>query len=173
MKETLSFPGLGLEFNINPIAFHIGSRPVYWYGVIIAVGFLLAMLYVTKRANTFGVNADKAFDVTIIAVLLGIVGARVFYVAFSWDDFRGNIKKMLTISDGGLAIYGGIIFGLIGMIIACKIFKVKLLPMLDLAVGGLFIGQAIGRWGNFTNIEAFGGNTTLPWGMTKIGRAHV
>lgn len=167
MEQTISFPGLGLEFSIDRVAFHIGSRPVYWYGVLIALGFLLAVFYVMGKAKTFGLDSDRAFDVTFITVVLGIIGARLFYVAFMWDDYKDNLKSIFIVSNGGLAIYGGIIFGIIGVWIGCRARKVKTLPMYDLIVGGVFIGQAIGRWGNFINMEAFGSNTSLPWGMTS------
>lgn len=170
MTQTLIFPKLGLTFNLDRVAFHLpgflGNRPIYWYGIIIAVAFLAAMFYIMKRSNTFGLDADRVFEVAFVAIILGIIGARLYYVLFSDIDYWSNPADIFKIWEGGLAIYGGIIFGLLGIIITCKIRKVKLLPMLDLTVAAVLLGQAIGRWGNFINIEAFGSNTTMPWGMT-------
>lgn len=167
MSETLSFPGLGLELQMDRVAFNLFGYPIYWYGVIIAVAFLLGALYVMKRVKCFGLDADRVMDVVLGGVLLGIVGARLYYVLFSWDTYRDAPLRIFDIRSGGIAIYGGIIGALIGAMLLCKWRKVKLLPVLDLATAALFLGQAIGRWGNFVNAEAFGSNTTAPWGMTS------
>lgn len=106
-------------------------------------------------------------DLLFACVLIGIVGARLYYVVFSWDMFRDDLWRIFNLRQGGVAIYGGIIFGALAAVLLSKRMKIRLLPALDLMVGGLLLGQAIGRWGNFTNIEAFGSNTTLPWGMTS------
>lgn len=167
MSEILSFPALGLEFELNRVAFSVGGRPVYWYGIIIALAFLAAASYVLTRTRAFGLDNDRVMDVILGAVVLGIIGARLYYVAFEWDTYAKNPISIINIREGGIAIYGGIIGGAIAMAVMCKWRAVKLLPMLDLAAGGLFIGQAIGRWGNFVNMEAFGSNTTVVWGMTS------
>ena len=164
---TLSFPGLGLEFTLNPIAFSIGPIQVHWYGLIIAVGFLLAMLVLMKRSRTFGLDPDRTFDITLLSVAVGLVGARAYYVVFNWQEFAGNPAKIIRVWDGGLAIYGGLIFGMLTAILLCRKWKTPVLPMLDAAGVSLLLAQGIGRWGNFVNIEAFGSNTTLPWGMTS------
>lgn len=165
MTDTISFPGLGLEFDVNRIAFSIGSIDIYWYAVIIATGFLLAMVFLFKNAKRFGVDSDRAIDVIFFAMIFGIIGARAYYVAFQWDMYKDNLMEILNIRGGGLGFYGGIIGGVIGLIIGCKLREQKILPFLDLAGGAVLIGQGIGRWGNFVNSEAFGSNTTLPWGM--------
>lgn len=167
MSETVSFPGLGLEFNMDRVAFTLFGRSIYWYGIIIAVAFLLGALYVMKRVKTFGLDSDRVMDVVLGGVLLGIVGARLYYVLFSWDTYKDNPVRIFDIRAGGIAIYGGVIGALVAAVIICKWRKVKLLPALDLAAAALFLGQAIGRWGNFINVEAFGSNTTAPWGMTS------
>jgi phosphatidylglycerol:prolipoprotein diacylglycerol transferase len=167
MSEVLSFPGLGLEFEINRIAMTVAGRPIYWYGVLIALAFLAAASFVLMRARAFGLDGDRVMDVVLGSVLVGIVGARVYYVIFRWDSYADDLMKVFYIWEGGIAIYGGIIGGVLAAILICKWRRVKLLPMLDLAAGGILLGQAIGRWGNFVNIEVFGGNTTLPWGMTS------
>ncbi len=166
MTNTVSFPGLGLEFELDRVAFSVGSIDIYWYAVIIACGFLLAMLFVFKYAKSFGVDPDRVVDVVCFALILGIIGARAYYVAFAWDNYKDNLMEIFNLRAGGLAFYGGIIGGVLGIIIGCKLRAQKLLPFLDLAGGAVLIGQGIGRWGNFVNCEAFGSNTNLPWGMT-------
>lgn len=161
---NVTFPGLGLEFDINPIAF--GN--VRWYGVIIACGLLLAVIYGYVSAPRFNVDKEKLLDCVIVGVITGIIGARLYYVAFRWEDYSGDLIKILKINEGGLAIYGGIIGGLLGGSIVAKIRKVKISAILDVAVLGFLIGQGVGRWGNFFNQEAFGTTTDLPWGMVSI-----
>lgn len=167
MSEILSFPGLGLKFSMSRVAFHLFGRPVYWYGIIIAVGFLAGILYAMKQSKRFGLNQDKMIDVVLGGVIGGIIGARLYYVLFTWDNYKGDLVSVFKIWEGGLAIYGGIIGAFLTGVLICRIRKVKMLPMFDLAAGGLILGQAIGRWGNFVNMEAFGSNTNLPWGMTS------
>jgi phosphatidylglycerol:prolipoprotein diacylglycerol transferase len=167
MAEVLSFPGLGLEFEIDRIAMTVAGRPIYWYGVIIALAFLAAASFALMRARAFGLDGDRVMDVVLGSVLAGIVGARIYYVIFRWDSYAENLMSVFYVWEGGIAIYGGIIGGVLAAVFICKWRRVKLLPMLDLAAGSVLLGQAIGRWGNFVNIEVFGGNTTLPWGMTS------
>ena len=167
MNSIVSFPGLGLEFELNRVAFHIGSIPVYWYGILIATGFILAILYASRRAKEFGIDADRMLDVVLGGAIGGIVGARAYFVLLRWDYYGQNLDQIFNTRSGGMAIYGGIIGGVLIGYLMCRIRKVKALPALDLAAGGFLIGQCIGRWGNFVNIEAFGGNTGLPWGMAS------
>lgn len=167
MNSPISFPGLGLTFKIDPVAFTLFGADFYWYGVIIAVGLALAILYAFSQMKRFGIDSNRAVDVIFVGTIAAIVGARLYYVAFQWDMFKDDLSSILFTRDGGMAIYGGIIGALIFGLLMCKIRKVKMLPMLDITGLGLLIGQAIGRWGNFVNQEAFGGNTTLPWGMTS------
>lgn len=164
--HTVSFPKLGLEFNINPNALQIGNFRITWYGIIIAVGILLAMLMAFRNAKRFGVNADKLVDVVLGGLIGGVVGARLYFVIFSWDQYKDNLSSIWHTWEGGMAIYGGVIGAfLVGMIVA-RCHKMRVLPVLDLASLGFLIGQGVGRWGNFVNGEAFGCNTSLPWGMT-------
>ncbi len=167
MTDLISFPGLGLEFEINRVAFSIGSIDIYWYAVIIATGFLLAMFFAFKYAKVLGIDPDRVVDVVFFAMIIGIIGARLYYVAFQWDMYKDNLSEIFNIRGGGLGFYGGIIGGIIGLIIGCRVRDQKILPFLDLAGGAVLIGQGIGRWGNFVNSEAFGCNTNLPWGMTS------
>lgn len=167
MTDLISFPGLGLEFEVSRVAFSLGSIDIYWYAVIIATGFLLALTFAFKNAKRFGIDEDRIVDVIFFAMIFGIIGARLYYVAFQWDMFKDNLIEILNIRGGGLGFYGGIIGGALGLIIGCKVRDQKVLPFLDIAGGAVLIGQGIGRWGNFVNSEAFGSNTTLPWGMTS------
>jgi len=167
---TVSFPGLGLEFQLNRVAFHVGSWPVYWYGVIIAAGFLLAVMYCSRQAPRFGIRQDDIIDMLFFAVPLSIIGARVYYIIFYPELYRRadgswDFGAMVRIWDGGLAIYGGVIMAVITLLVFCKVRKIKFLAFADLGSYGMLIGQMVGRWGNFVNIEAHGGPTDLPWRM--------
>lgn len=167
--NTVSFPLLDLSFDINRVAFSIGELKVYWYGIIIAVGFMLAVLYAYKRADKFGIVSDKVADVAIFGIIGGVIGARLYYVIFSWEKFKDDFWGIFEIWEGGIAVYGGLIGGIIAGAIVCKVQKIKFTAMLDVAVIGFLIGQGIGRWGNFVNVEAYGApmQTNLPWGMTS------
>ena len=167
MTDLISFPGLGLQFEVNRVAFSIGSIDIYWYAILIATGFMLALVFCFKNFPKFGVDPDRAIDVVFFAMIFGIIGARLYYVAFQWDMYKDNLMEIFNIRGGGLGFYGGIIGGIIGLIIGCKLRGQNVLAFLDVAGGAVLIGQGIGRWGNFVNSEAFGSNTTLPWGMTS------
>ena len=164
MTNLVQFPGLGLEFELNRVAFHIGGISIYWYGVCIAVGLCLALIFAFRHSIEFGVDPDSMVDVILIGVVLGIISARAYYVAMAPFKYE-SIWDMIAIRDGGLAIYGGIIGSFLFGGLACKWRGVPVLPMFDLTAMGFLIGQCCGRWGNFFNQEAFGCNTTLPWGM--------
>lgn len=167
MSEIVSFPKLGINLSVPQVAFSIGSFDIYWYAVIIAIGASLALLYGLRKCKNYGVNSEKLVDVVIVGLFGAIIFARLYYVIFSWDSFRNNIMDTFNIRDGGIAIYGAIIGAILFGCIMAKIIKVKILPLLDIAGLGFLIGQCIGRWGNFFNVEAFGVNTSLPWGMTS------
>lgn len=167
MTELVQFPGLGLEFNINRIALELGPLTITWYGIFAATAICIAMIYIYKRAHTFGVDGDKMVDIIIFTVFGGIVGARAYFVAFKWDQYKDNLLDVFKIWEGGIAIYGGIIGGFLVILFMTRKMKMKLFPVLDLVTAPLLLGQAIGRWGNFVNVEAFGSNTTMPWGMTS------
>ncbi len=164
LTNLVQFPGLGLEFTINRVAFSIGGIHIYWYGVCIAVGLCLALVFAFRHCQEFGVDPDAMVDVILIGVVLGIASARAYYVVMAPFEYE-SIWEMLAIRDGGLAIYGGIIGSFLFGGLACKWRGVPVLPMFDLTAMGFLIGQGCGRWGNFFNQEAFGCNTTLPWGM--------
>ena len=153
------FDGLGVSFNIPSVAFTIGGYEVHWYGIIIAFGFALAVLYGGRTAYKWKMSLDGMTDVLIWGTLFGIVCARLYYVVFEWDYFSQNPGEIIAIWHGGIAIYGGIIGALIGGYIGAKIGKIDFANLLDVGALGLLIGQGIGRWGNFFNQEAFGTNT--------------
>lgn len=165
--EILRFPGLGWEIPISRVAVSIGSLEIYWYGVIIAVGFGLGLWVYLSHNRSCGIHPDEGLDIILWSMLGAIVGARAYYVVFQWDHYKDNLKEIFNLRGGGLAIYGGIIGALIVAFIVCRSKKLPMLPVADAAFPGVMLGQAIGRWGNFFNMEAFGTNTTLPWGMTS------
>lgn len=168
MIYHVQFPGLGLELTVDRVALSIGEFNIYWYGVLIAAGMLLAMAFAFRYAVDFGIDADHLVDVVCIGTVMAIICARAYYVAFAPFEYE-SIWEMLDIRQGGIAIYGGIIGAFVFGGLAAKWRKIPILPLFDL-VGICFpIGQGIGRWGNFVNQEAFGCNTTLPWGMYSEG----
>ena len=167
----ISFPGLfgDWEFNPDPIAIHIGHG-VYWYGIILACAMLAGMFLCMKQAKRFGLTEDNVLDLVLWAVPCCILGSRIYYVIFYLDLYRnadGSLDwgRIVAIWDGGLAIYGTVIAGVIVVLIFTKVKKLRFAAMTDLAVMGLLLGQIIGRWANFINREAFGGLTELPWRM--------
>ncbi len=170
--KMVTFPGLGWQFQLNPVLWSITENfGVHWYGLIIAVGFLLAVVWCCRQCDRFGIKEDTIFDMLIFAVPLAIIGARLYYVVFEWEryyvpgDWGATLVKIIRIWDGGLAIYGGIIAAALTVLVFSKVKKVRFLPFADLGCMGLFIGQCVGRWGNFVNVEAFGSVTDLPWRM--------
>ena len=169
MNQTVSFPGLGLEFHFNNVAFHIASKPIYWYGILIMLGVILAVAYASARSRQFGIRQDDLYDAVLFAVPLGIVCARIYYVIFEWEQYKDNLSEIFATWHGGLAIYGGIIGGIIVIVVLCKVKKIYVMDMLDLFASAVPIGQILGRWGNFFNCEAYGSSTTLPWRMV-IGK---
>ncbi len=167
----ISFPGLfgDWEFNPSPVAINFGNG-IYWYGIIICLGLILAVLFCARKAKQYGLNEDNVYDLIIWEIPLCVIGARLYYVIFYLDLYRNsdgslNFSRMIAIWDGGLAIYGAVIVAFAVLFIFCRIKKLSFGAFADLGVMGLLIGQSIGRWGNFMNREAFGGETTLPWRM--------
>ena len=161
-ESEISFPGLGI-FGLNPPAsFTIFGRTIYFYGVLIALGFLLAILYCTSNSKKFGIRADDFYDMTLLLIPLSLVCARIYYVMFRLDEFAGRpLLSYLAVWEGGIAIYGGIFGGVLAIWLVCRHKKIHVAAMLDLAVFGVLIGQIIGRWGNFINREAFGEETNI------------
>jgi phosphatidylglycerol:prolipoprotein diacylglycerol transferase len=155
----------------NPIAFTAFGIEVRWYGILIALGILLATLVVYKRAPQHGIDSDKTLDFILICLPLGVVGARLYYVLFNWQYYEGDFLKIINTRAGGLAIHGGLLLGLLSAAILCKIWRLKPLNILDLSMPAVALAQAVGRWGNYFNSEAHGGPTNLPWGIMVDGQA--
>ena len=159
--SVISFPMLGgLKLN-PPSYFLLFGRPIYFYGVLIGLGFLLAILFCARRAKRFGLKEDDIYDVAIWLIPCSILGARLYYVFFRLDYYLQHPEELFAIHNGGLAIYGGVIAGVITVILVCRKKKIPVGAMLDNLCYGLLIGQIIGRWGNFMNREAFGAETTV------------
>lgn len=170
MRSTISFPNLGLSFEINRAAFSIGGIEIYWYGLIIAAGMALAIIYGMREFKRCGLKQDDLFNMFIICLPVAIVCARLYYVAFSFDEFKDNLLSIFDIRSGGLAVYGSLIGVILVIVIYCLKKKINLRLVLDILAVGFLIGQSIGRWGNFVNAEAYGSTTTLPWAMTIVTR---
>ena len=160
----VKFAGIAQEFEVSSIL-DLGFTQVRWYGAIIAFGFLLAVLFGGRTAYVWEINLDKMIDVLLFGTIGAIVGARAYYVAFKWDYYSVHLSESPKIWHGGMAIYGGIIGGLLMAFIVCKIEKINIYNLLDMVGISLLIGQGIGRWGNYANQEAFGGLTYKNFGM--------
>ena len=173
MEHIIGFPGLGLEFTISRVAVTILGRDIFWYGLIICVGFFVAALYLSRKTEQFGYTQDHLYDLLLLCVPIAIVGARLYYVIFEWEQYRERPLEIFAIWHGGLAIYGGIIAAMLTIVVYGRVKRLNIPGMLDVAAPGLLIGQAFGRWGNFVNAEAFGGPTDLPWGMVIDGAPPV
>lgn len=154
---------------MNPVAFSIFGLEVRWYGILMVLSFIIAGALLQHWGKKAGYKEDDLLDLTLVVILSAIVGARAYYVAFSWDYYQGDIFKILNIRGGGLAIHGGILGGMIGGYIFCRRRKLNFRQLIDFIAPGLILGQAIGRWGNFFNQEAHGGPTNLPWAITVAG----
>ena len=166
-QNQVIFPKLGIDITINDTAFTLFGLEIKWYGLLITLGMLLAMIYCFSQMKKYGIDPDRAIDAVIGGIIGGLIGARAYYVIMQWEDYAGNWKSIFNIRNGGLAIYGGIIGAVIVGGLVAKLRKVKLLPLLDVASMGFLLGQGIGRWGNFTNQEAFGYNTDNIFGMSS------
>ena len=173
----ISFPGLGIgPFEMDSVAFKVFGLEVAWYGVLITVGMILAFIYCMHWAKYEGIKSDDMIDLAIITIILSISGARLYYVIFELEHFialggsvgqniRQTFLNIINIRDGGLAIYGGVIGGFFSALIISKKRKIRFPVLLDVLVGGVLIGQIVGRWGNFVNAEAYGSETEVLWRM--------
>lgn len=166
-SNWIAFPNLDWKFDL-PNSFSLFGFDIKFYGLLIAIGFCLAILYGVKRAKYFDLDPDRMIDLALIVTPLAFIGARLYYVFFSADlaEYLADPLSILMVWKGGLGIYGGILVTFIVGPLMCKWRKVNLWAMFDVTALGFLIGQSMGRWGNFFNQEAFGGNTDLPWGMT-------
>lgn len=160
----VTFAGIDRIFEVSNYI-DLGFTTVRWYGVIIAFGFTLAVLFGGRTAYVWKINLDKMIDVLLYGTVSAIIGARLYYVVFAWDNYKNNLTDIFKIWEGGLAIYGGIIGGILAAYVVCKVEKLNFYNLLDMVGMSLLIGQGIGRWGNYANQEAFGGFTNANWGM--------
>lgn len=169
MIHEIAFPALGLSFTLNRVAFQVFGKDIYWYGIIIAAGFLLAVLYGSRRVQSFGYTQDMLYDALMLALPSAIVGARLYYVVFEWGYYSQHPSEIIAIWKGGMAIYGGVIGALLAVALYGRAKRLSIPGMFDIAALGLLIGQCIGRWGNFVNGEAHGSVTAGLLGMTVNG----
>ena len=156
--SSIFFPFLGLEMN-PPRTFSLGPLTIHLYGIAIGLGLILAVIYACRRSKEFGLKEDDILDGVLWITPFAIICARIYYVAFSWKDYADNPLSVFAIWEGGIAIYGSVIGAVIGVIVLCKVKKLKIATVLDITLLGFFIGQILGRWGNFFNREAFGAAT--------------
>ncbi|HBB28846.1 MAG TPA: prolipoprotein diacylglyceryl transferase [Clostridiales bacterium] len=154
---------------MDRVAFTLFGIDVMWYGVIIAAGLLLGIILSLKECRRIGFREDTLIDFLLTVIPVGIICARLYYVAFTWDDYSQNLVEIINIRHGGLAIHGGLFGGIIAGLIFCKIRKINLVRIIDIIAPPVILAQAIGRWGNFVNQEAYGGPTNLPWGIMVNG----
>ena len=165
MDTSIIFPHLHITLNNVEKGFHIGSFFIAFYGVIIAIGMLVGVSFILKEAKRVGFDEDGFLDICIITIIVGVIGARLYYVIFAWDYYKSNPLSAFNIRQGGLAIYGGILAGIASVMVLCMLKKLKFLAVTDVAIFGVIIGQICGRWGNFFNREAFGAYTDGPFAM--------
>lgn len=158
MTNIISFPNLGgIELHLNPVALSFGNLHIYWYGIIIVTGIIFAFFYTLQRAKQEQIQSDHIYDLAIFVILFGILGARLFYVAATWKQYSyRSFYDIIAVWNGGLAIYGGIIAGALVVVIFSLIKKIRILSLCDALAPAVMAAQAIGRWGNFVNAEAYG-----------------
>jgi len=175
----VTFPNLGLDLLMNRAAFSVFGKEIYWYGIVIALGFGVAVLYAFFKCGDFGLNSDQVIDYLIFGTVCGIVCSRLYYVIFNFSNFKDNLISVFYIWQGGLAIYGAVIGAFVSGIITSKVKKLNPWRMFDLASIGFLFGQIFGRWGNFVNAEAYGeafasqNPAELPFWAMGIGGVYV
>jgi phosphatidylglycerol:prolipoprotein diacylglycerol transferase len=165
----ISFPAFGIEINPGRVL-TLGPVSIHYYGLVIALGLMLAVLYASRRSKEFGLKEDDILDGVLWVTPFAILCARAYYCAFAWEQYARNPISVLYIWNGGLAIYGGVIGAVVGVAVFCRIKRIKIAAMLDMLMLGFLIGQSLGRWGNFFNREAFGAETDsfLRMGLTNV-----
>lgn len=163
--QTVTFPGFGLTIKLNKIAFSLGNIGIHWYAIFIVLAFIIALFFFYKQDGKFGIKFETLVDLLLYVIPISLLCARLYYCAFRGDYYFENPWEIFHVQAGGLAIYGGIIGGAITCYFFCQKRDISFLSLLDYIVPYLALGQAIGRWGNFINVEAYGTETTLPWRM--------
>ncbi|MDD6214735.1 MAG: prolipoprotein diacylglyceryl transferase [Firmicutes bacterium] len=172
MSHIIDFPGLGLEFNINRVAFTVFGKDIYWYALCIMTGFLAGLIFVSATCRKRGVDPDNVFDICFWGLIFGLICARIYYCIFDWKSI-GSFVNIFKIWEGGIAIYGALIGAVGTAYVYCRIKKLNMMNVFDVLVPGLFIGQIIGRWGNFFNAEVYGRETSCFLRMTIDGAQGV
>ncbi len=173
--NIIEFPAIGIKLTLNRIAFSIPfiNGGIHWYAVLIIAGIIIATFVCERELDRLGERQDNIYDLLLWCIPAAVIGARLYYVLFSLESYIQNPMKIFAIWEGGLAIYGGVIAAFLVVVIYCRRKKLSIMRYLDVGAYGFLIGQIIGRWGNFVNGEAFGGETTLPWGMSINGAPPV
>jgi len=170
--KTVTFPALNLTLYINRVAFTTLGIEIYWYAILMVSAMIIAILMFKKRDGLYGIKFSNILDLLIFLIPISLIFARIYYVVFNLNYYIENPAQILNVRNGGMAIYGGVIGGAITCYLFCKKRKIDLLDLLDFLVPGLVLGQGIGRWGNFINVEAYGVETNLPWrmGIYEMGK---
>ncbi len=156
---SIRFVNLGIEIEDLGKSISVFGFEINYYGIVIAIGMILALMLVLREAKLTGQNTENYYDLAIFVILFGVIGARLYYVIFEWDMYKDDLLSVFNIRNGGLAIYGGVLAGILTAYVFSRIKKLSFMQILDTAVLGLLVGQILGRWGNFFNREAFGGYT--------------
>ena len=164
-EMDIAFPNLGIYLHNVPKTIMIGNFGIALYGIVIALGMLLGLTLAAKIAGLSGEDPDTVWDLAAVLIVFSVLGARIYYVIFMWDYYKDNPAQIFNIRGGGLAIYGGIITGVLTTCIYCKVKKKKFALIMDILVNGLLVGQILGRWGNFFNREVFGEYTNNLFAM--------
>lgn len=154
---------------MNPVAFNLFGISVRWYGILISIGVVIGTILALKESKRIGIDEDTLIDLLLYAIPIALVGARVYYVIFSWDYYKNNLMEIFNFRAGGLAIHGGIIAAIIVAVVFSRKRKIDFWKVADSCAPSLILGQAIGRWGNYINQEAYGSPTDLPWGIMIDG----
>lgn len=171
--NTITFPIIGRTFNINPIAFKIFNTPIYWYAILISISFVIAIIAFKKQDGKYGIKYNDILDLAIFVIPISLIGARLYYVIFNFNYYIHNPGQVFNIRSGGLAIYGGLIAGGLTIYFLCKKKSISVLDLLDYIIPYVALGQAIGRWGNFINGEAYGSSTNVPWKMGIYKQGNI
>ena len=158
MTNTIGFPGLGITLTVNRVAFSVFGKDIYWYALCILTGYLAGLAFVSATCKKRGADPDNIFDICFYGLIFGLIGARIYYCIFDWKSI-GGFWGIFRIWEGGIAIYGALIGAIASTYVYCRIKKLNILRIFDVCVPGLFVGQIIGRWGNFFNAEVYGRET--------------
>jgi phosphatidylglycerol:prolipoprotein diacylglycerol transferase len=154
---------------MNPVAFKLFGLEVRWYGILISVGVIIGTILALRESKRISIEEDTLIDLLLYAIPISLLGARAYYVIFSWDYYKNDLIQIFNFRGGGLAIHGAIIAGIIVVVVFCRKRKVDFWEIVDICAPSLILGQAIGRWGNYINQEAYGRPTNLPWGIIIDG----